>query len=47
MQPAIAEVNAGLAGKTANLTLTFNAITVEGTRVTQTVGRQLHVESQN
>jgi hypothetical protein len=32
-------------GRTANLTMTFNAITVEGTRVTQTVGRQLHVEN--
>ena len=44
---ALDDLNAGLAGKTCNLTLTFNAITVEGTRVTQTVGRQLHVESQN
>jgi hypothetical protein len=44
---ALDDLNLGLAGKTANLTLTFNAITVEGTRVTQTVGRQLHVELQN
>jgi hypothetical protein len=34
-------------GHTANLTLTFNAITVEGTRVSETVGRQLHVEDPN
>ena len=44
---ALDDLNAGLSGKTANLTMTFNAITVEGTRVTQTVGRQLHVEAQN
>jgi hypothetical protein len=44
---ALDDLNAGLAGKTANLTMTFNAITVEGTRVTQTVGRQLHIQSQN
>ena len=39
------DLNIGLAGSTANLTLTFNAVTVEGTTVTTTVFRQLSVES--
>lgn len=44
---ALDDLSPGVEGHTANLTLTFNAITVEGTRLSQTVGRQLHVESQN
>jgi len=41
------DLTPALGGHTANLTLTFNAITVAGDRVSQTVGRQLHVESSN
>ena len=45
LQPiAFDDLNGGLQGSTANLTMLFEGVTVEGSRVSQTVGRQLFIE---
>lgn len=42
---AFDDLSLALSSSTANLTMTFDAITIEGTRITQVVLRQLHVEA--
>jgi hypothetical protein len=42
---AFDDLDLSISGKTCNLVLTFEGVTVEGTRIRSTVGRQLTVET--